>query len=383
MAERRIIKSRNKEVYPVTHEDCVVDNKATSISERFQTKGSFTIPNEINALETKIGSDGSSHSLITQLNAIGGRYAEIVAELVEILQSLGFEPTSEDLDTILEEVKSFSTSTSTVPNHVKFIRMTLIPAGVKYAGVVLVDDILRIIGGYTTSAVKTNYSYSLLNNSYVLMTSMTANRYYINACYLQNGYIYIPGGFTSTAQESNYSYSISSDTWLAKAVMPVPVYGNDVFTFDKSIMYSAGGYNCNKIYSYSYSSNTWSTLSATLPSIRYRGSHALVGNQAYFIGGLNSSGNATSYCYCFDNSTKTVSTKANIFTTCSDISSVCLKGKIYVFHHSSVYIYDPILNTWTNAGHTSPVNFSGSRAVAYNDNVAIIQCGRYIYLYRP
>ena len=38
MAERRIIKSRNKEVYPVTHEECVVDNKATSISERFQTK---------------------------------------------------------------------------------------------------------------------------------------------------------------------------------------------------------------------------------------------------------------------------------------------------------------------------------------------------------
>ena len=102
MAERRIIKSRNKEVYPVTHEECVVDNNANPISERFQTKGSITIPNEINALETKIGSDGSSHSLITQLNAIGGRYAEIVAELVEILTSLGLEPTSEDLDAILE-----------------------------------------------------------------------------------------------------------------------------------------------------------------------------------------------------------------------------------------------------------------------------------------
>ena len=282
---------------------------------------------------------------------------------------------------MLEEVKSYSTSV--VPNYVKFIRMTLIPASVNFAGVVLVDNILRIIGGYTTSAVKTNYSYSLLNNSHVVLTSMTANRTYINACYLQNGCIYVPGGFTTSAQKTNYSYSIRSDTWETRAEMPVAVYGNDVFTFDKSIMYSAGGYNCNKIYSYSYSSNTWSTLSATLPSIRYRGSHALVGNRAYIIGGASSSNNYTNVCYCFDNSTKTVSTKANVFTTCSDISSVCLKGKIYVFHQSSVYIYDPILNTWSNSGDTSPVNFYGSRAVTYNDDVAIIQCGRNVYLYRP
>lgn len=381
MAERRIIKSRNKEVYPLTHEDCVVDNKATSISVRFQTKGSFTIPNKMNALETKIGSDSSSHSLITQLNAIEGRYAEIVAELVGILQSLGLEPTSEDLDAILEEVKSYSTSV--VPNHAKFIRMTLIPNNVKCAGVVLVDNILRIIGGYVTSAVKSNYSYSLLNNSHDTMLTMTSNRTYINACYLQDGRIYIPGGCTTSAQKTNYAYLISSDTWSTRAEIPVAVYGNDVFTFDKSIMYSAGGYNCYKIYSYSCSSNTWSTLSATLPSIRYRGSHALVGNRAYIMGGRDSTGNNTNCCYCFDNSTKTVSTKTNIYTACLDISSVYLKGKIYVFDHQSIYIYDPILDTWTNSGYTSPVDFAGSRAVAYNDNVAIIQCGRYVYLYRP
>lgn len=383
MAERRIIKSRNKEVYPITHEDCVVDNKATSISERFQTKGSFTIPNEINALETKIGSDGSSHSLITQLNAIGGRYAEIVAELVEILQSLGFEPTSEDLDTILEEVKSFSTSTSTVPNHAKFIRMTLIPANIKHAGIIIINDFLRVIGGYTTSAVKTNYAYSLSNNHHITMTSMTSNRSYINACYLQDGRIYIPGGSTSSSQKTNYGYVVVSDTWETRAEMPSATHGNDVFTFDKSIMYSTGGSSSDKIYSYSCSSNSWTTLSATLPWIRYRGSHALVGNQAYIIGGKNSSSNDTNYCYCFDNSTKTVSTKANVYSTCSDNSSVYLKGKIYVFNKNSIFIYDPILNTWTNSGDTSPVDFTGSRAVAYNDDVAIIQCGRYVYLYRP
>lgn len=381
MAERRIIKSRNKEVYPVTHEECVVDNKATSISERFQTKGSFTIPNEINALETKIGSDGSSQSLITQLNSIEGRYAEIVAELVEILQSLGFEPTSEDLDAILEEIGSYSASI--VPNHAKFIRMTMMPTNTKYAGVTIVNDILRVIGGYTTSVVKTNYSYTLSNNSHVTMTAMTSTRYHINACYLQDGHIYIPGGFTTAAQKTNYGYLVGSDSWSTRAAMPATTYGNDVFTFDKSIMYSAGGYNRSAIYSYSCTSNTWTTLSATLPSIRYRGSHALVGNQAYIIGGMNSSGNNTSYCYCFDNSTQTVSTKTNVYSACSDISAVYLKGKIYVFNGQRIYIYDPILDTWSNSGDTSPIDFSGSRAVAYNDDVAIIQCGRYVYLYRP
>lgn len=383
MAERRIIKSRNKEVYPVTHEECVVDNKATSISERFQTKGSFTIPNEINALETKIGSDGSSHSLITQLNAIGGRYAEIVAELVEILQSLGFEPTSEDLDTILEEVKSYSTSTSIVPNHAKFIRMTLIPANIKHAGVIIVNDILRVIGGYTTSAVKTNYSYTLSNNSHVNLTSMTSNRYYINACYLQDGRIYIPGGYTTSSQKTNYGYVVGSDTWETRAEIPAVTYGQSVFSVDNKTMYTCGGYDTSNIHSYNCSSNSWTTLSTKLPAERYRSSYALVGNQAYIIGGLNESATTTRTCYCFDVSTRTVSTKANFPTTFSDTSSVYLKGKIYTFHGQRIYIYDPILNSCTTSGDTSPVDFTGSRAVAYNDDVAIIQCGRYVYLYRP
>lgn len=381
MAERRIIKSRNKEVYPVTHEECVVDNKVTSISERFQTKGSIDIPNEINALETKIGSDSSSQSLITQLNAIGGRYAEIVAELVEILQSLGVEPTSEDLDAILEEVKSYSTSN--VPKYSKFIRMTMMPTDTKTAGVTVVNDILYVIGGYTTSVVKTNYAYTLGNNSHVTMTAMTATRRYINACYLEDGRIYIPGGYATSAQKTNYGYLVGSNSWSTRAAMPVSTYGNDVFTFDKSVMYSTGGYISNAIYSYSCTSNSWTTLSAILPSIRYRGSHALVGNQAYIIGGLNSSGTITRYCHCFDNSTQTVSNKTSFPTTCSDTSSVYLKGKIYTFYGQRIYIYDPILNTWTNSGDTSPIDFTGSRAVAYNDDVAIIQCGRYVYLYRP
>lgn len=389
MAERRIIKSRNKEVYPVTHEECVVDNNATSISERFQTKGSITIPNEINALETKIGSDGSSHSLITQLNAIGGRYAEIVAELVEILQSLGVEPTSEDLDAILEEVKSYSASN--IPKFSKFIRMTMIPNNVRYAGVVIVNDILRVIGGYTTSAQKTNYSYTLSNNSHVTMKAMSATRYYINACYLKDGRICIPGGYTTSAQKTNYGYLVGSDSWSTRASMPASTYGNDVFTFDKSVMYSAGGYNCNKIYTYDCTANSWTTLSVTLPSIRYRGSYALVGNQAYIIGGIGSSGSTTQVCYCFDNLTKTVSTKASAPSVVSDCSSVYIKGKIFLFGNQGVnetilktiHIYDPVLNSWSTSSDTLPVPMTGSRAVSYNDDVAIIQCGRYVYLYRP
>ena len=257
------------------------------------------------------------------------------------------------------------------------------PTNTKNAGVTIVNDILRVIGGYTTSVVKTNYAYTLENNTHTTMTAMTATRYYINACYLEDGRIYIPGGYTTAAQKTNYGYLVGSDSWSTRTTMPASTYGNDVFTFDKSTMYSAGGYNCSAIYSYDCTSNSWTTLSTTLPSIRYRGSHALVGNEAYIIGGINSSGNNTSYCYCFDNSTQTVSTKTNVYSTCSDISAVSLKEKIYVFNGQLIYIYDPILNTWTKSGDTSPVDFTGSRAVAYNDDVAIIQCGRYVYLYRP
>lgn len=390
MAERRIIKSRNKEVYPITHEECVVDNKATSISERFQTKGSITIPNEINALETKIGSDSSSHSLITQLNAIEGRYAEIVAELVEILQSLGVDPTSEDLDTILEEVKTLSSSN--IPKYSKFIRMTMIPTDVKYAGVVIVNDILRVIGGYISSSQKTNYSYSLSYNSHNTMTSMTSSRHLINACYLQDGRIYIPGGFTTSGQKTNYGYLIGSDTWATRAALPEARYGYVAFPYNGDTMYVIGGYNLSTIISYNCTQDAWTTLSATLSQAFYSATCSLIGDKAYILGGINASEVVLKTCYCFDCTTNTISTKTSLTAACYEGASAYIKGKIYLFGGSSsanvsgttnIYIYDPILNTWSTSSDILPVSMCGARAVSYNDDVAIIQYGRYVYLYRP
>lgn len=388
MAERRIIKLRNKEVYPVTHEECVVDNKATSISERFQTKGSITIPNGLNALETKIGSDDSS-SLITQLNAIGGRYSEIIAELVEILQSLGMEPTSEDLDAILEEVKSYSMSTTTFPNHAKFIRMTMMPADTMHTGVALADGVLYVIGGYTSTAVRTNYAYTLDNNSHTTKTSMTGNRYYINACYLNDGRIYIPGGSNgSSAQKTNYGYSISANAWDTRADLPEGRYGYTAFSYNGNTMYVIGGYGHSSIISYNCTQNTWTTQSSVLPKVLCYSTSTLIGSKAYIMGGFNtSSSSSLRDCYCYDLAINTISTKASLPATVENSSSALIKGKIYVFgggsKTTSIYTYDPVLNSWSTSSDVLPLGMIGSRAVSYNDDVAIIQCGRYVYLYRP
>jgi hypothetical protein len=384
MAERRIIKLRNKEVYPVTSEDCVVDNKAISISERFQTKGSITIPNEINVLETKIGSDDSSHSLITQLNAISGRYAEIVTELVEILQSLGVEPTSDDLDVILDEVKSYSASN--IPKFSNFIRMTLIPGDVQYAGVTIADSVLYVMGGHATSSVKTNYAYNLANNSHTTMTGLKGNRSYINACYLNDGNIYIPGGYSTAAQKTHYAYSVSSDYWSTMTSLPSERYGYMAFSYNGDTMYLVGGYNLSSILSYNCTQNAWTTQSATLPMKLCHGTATLIDNKAYIIGGYNQSSDQRS-CYCYDLTTDTISIKADLPSIEEHVSSALLKGKIYVFGGGSdstlIYIYDPVLNSWSTSSDTLPVPMVGSRAVSYNDDVAIIQCGRYVYLYRP
>lgn len=390
MAERRIIKLRNKEVCPITHEECVVDNKATSISERFQTKGSITIPNEINALEKKVGFDSSSHSLTTQLNAIEGRYAEIVAELVEILQSLGVEPTSEDLDTILEEVKSYSASN--VPKYSKFIRMTMIPTDVKYAGVTVVNGILRVIGGYISSSQKTNYSYSLSYNSRNTMTALPSSRHLINACYLQDGRIYIPGGFSTSGQKANFGYLIRSDAWSTRASLPEARFGYVAFPYNGDTMYVAGGHGFASIISYNCTQDAWTTLSVTLPRAFYSATCSLIGDKAYILGGINVNDDVLKTCYCFDCTTNTISTKTSLTAACYEGASAYIKGKIYLFGGSSsgnvsgttnIYIYDPILNTWSTSSDILPVSMYGARAVSYNDDVAIIQYGRYVYLYRP
>lgn len=383
MAERRIIKSRNKEVYPITHEDCVVDNKAISISERFQTKGSITIPNEINALETKIGSDNSSHSLITQLNAIGGRYAEIITELVEILQSLGVEPTSDDLDVILDEAKSYSASN--IPKFSNFIRMTLIPGDVQYAGVTIADSVLYVMGGHVSASVRTNYAYNLTNNSHATMAELKGTRSYINACYLNDGNIYIPGGYNTVAQKTNYAYSVSSDSWSTMTSLPSERYGYMAFSYNGDTMYVVGGYNFSDIISYNCTQNAWTTQSATLPLKLWHGTTTLINNKAYIIAGYNQS--AQRCCYCYDLTTDTISTKTDLPSIDRHVSSALLKGKIYVFggesNPTSIYIYDPVLDSWSISSDTLPVPMIGSRAVSYNDDVAIIQCGRYVYLYRP
>lgn len=387
MAERRIVKSRNKEVYPVTHEECVVDNKATSISERFQTKGSITIPNELNALETKIGSDGSSHSLITQLNAIGGRYSEIIAELVEILQSLGMEPTSEDLDVILEEVKSYSTTT--FPNHAKLIRMTMMPSDAKHTGIALAGDVLYVIGGYTTTAVRTTYAYTLDNNSHATKATMAATRYYINACYLSDGRIYIPGGYNgSSAQKTNYGYSVSANVWDTRAELPAGRYGSTAFSYNGNTMYVVGGYGYSEVISYNCTQNTWTTQSSVLPKVLCYSTSTLIGSKAYIMGGFNtSSSSSLRDCYCYDLAINTISTKASLPATVENSSSALIKGKIYVFgggsNTTSIYTYDPVLNSWSTSSNVLPLGMIGSRAVSYNDDVAIIQYGRYVYLYRP
>ena len=270
--------------------------------------------------------------------------------------------------------------------------MTMMPTNVRYNGLLIVDNILRVIAGYTTAAVKTNYAYTLSNNSHVTMTAMTGNRYYIHACYLEDGRIYVPGGYTTTAQKTNYAYIVGSDAWATGAALSAARYGYVAFPYNKNTMYVAGGYNLSNILSYNCTQSAWTTLSTTLPQVVNRGTCSLVGNKAYIIGGMNTTVLRT--CYCFDCATNTISTKAKCTAGVRlDAASAYIKGKIYLFGGSSsttattgtttIFIYDPVLNTWSTSSDVLPMAMWGLRAVSYSDDVAIIQYGRYVYCYKP
>lgn len=106
---------------------------------------------------------------------------------------------------------------------------------------------------------------------------------------------YIGGGSSVTVGSTDvYEYDPAAGTWTTKAPIPLALSAHGAGNWGDSVIfvvggpYTGSGTNLN-VYYYRPASNTWGTISASLPSGQGRRSHALAiwGNKIFMAAGYN------------------------------------------------------------------------------------------------
>ena len=380
MSERRVLKSRNKEIYPMTHEKCVLDSKAIDLPNKFSLKNPIS-DDILNSLLDKLGNldDILDGSFVDSLNSIFTRYNEIIEDLETTLTSLGLTLESSDLDVILEQVLTHTTSS--LPKHVKFVKLGILPTAPIQARMEKIDNKVYVIGGYVTSAVKTNYCYDLDEDTCTTKTAMSANRYFAGSCVI-DGFIYVTGGYATSEVKTNYRYDPTANSWSTLTAVPATIQRHQCFAINDT-MYLSGA--STTMYSYNPTSATWTTLSPSNFTTTYDRVGQVYNNKFYAFGGYN-----VAVSQCYDPTTNSWTTLASLPTNKQCGSAVVLKDAIYIIGgyvstsntagDGIVYKYDIANNKYTQV-NSVPMNLSWHTSVPYGDRCAIIQLGKFLYAF--
>jgi Kelch motif. len=192
--------------------------------------------------------------------------------------------------------------------------------------------------------------------------------------FVYNDYLYIVGGMgragvTSAVERINLIDLTRS--YVAPMPEPRAFFGAGVIS---SKLYILGGIDrgsmpTNTIFVYDIPSNSWTTLTVTLPKkIAYCAS-AVLGNDIYIIGGLDDEGNILKDVYAFNTVNNTVTTKASLNVARQNHACATLNNMIYCFGGddgstslSSIEVYDPSTNKWTLLDVTLPKPITGLTA---------------------
>jgi N-acetylneuraminic acid mutarotase len=110
------------------------------------------------------------------------------------------------------------------------------------------------------------------------------------------GKLYYIGGSASVTTGSTdiYEYNPATGTWTLKAPMPASLSGHGAVNWGDSVIFVVGGPWTGSgtnldVHYYRIPSNTWGTITASLPSGQGRRSHAtgIVGNKIFIAAGFN------------------------------------------------------------------------------------------------
>jgi len=196
-------------------------------------------------------------------------------------------------------------------------------------------------------------SADVTENSGVPKASMQVARSSLGVAVV-NGKIYAIGGYAENGVVgTNEEYDPATDTWTFKKPMSTPRYGFATAVYQNKI-YCIGGFTSdgatgvNEVYD--PATDTWETKTP-LPTVRTGLKANVVNGKIYFIGGYV--GDASSgYSYLnlndvYDPETDSWTTKAEVPTAVSSVTSAVVDSKIYVIMSYLNQIYDAATDTWS------------------------------------
>jgi N-acetylneuraminic acid mutarotase len=220
-----------------------------------------------------------------------------------------------------------------------------------------------------------------------------------------NGNLYYFGGGTAsitTGSTSAYSYSPSTGAWTSVAPMPVALSAHGTVCWGDSVLfvlggpYTGSGTNLN-VYYYRVASDTWGTITNSLPTGMGRRTFAcgLVGGNTIMMG----AGYNTSYLKSVligtigsDASQITWTMGPDVPTTYAGLSRPGGTGIFNYFfvvcgersgggYHDTTYVFDITLNSWIDVIAPKPFPtsniFNAVTSTAWDDSVRLFVPGGY------
>ncbi|MEL4106285.1 kelch repeat-containing protein [Oscillospiraceae bacterium WX1] len=263
---------------------------------------------------------------------------------------------------------------------------------------IMTNDRFIAIGGKNSTS---NYSIDITQSS--LLTNNTTTRgYYISATHLLtarsglgsaivNGKVYIIGGLNSTGVLN--SVEMMDMGWQQKASLPAPLSNYKSVQLDGKLYVMGGSaniggsnLNSNAMYMYDPASDSWTTLSCTMPVYARDFSLTAGFSKIYMFGGLTSSTQngtftTSNQIYEFNPATSTWSAKNTLSVARSNLSSVLLNGLIYITGGlngggsatNTVEAYNPATNSIVTKGNLPS---------AFSNHFTTVLAGT-IYLFTP
>ncbi|MGD6807315.1 MAG: Kelch repeat-containing protein [Candidatus Bathyarchaeia archaeon] len=201
-----------------------------------------------------------------------------------------------------------------------------------------------------------NFAYAA-ENEWVSKADMPTARGYLHVATVE-GKIYAIGG--SGPIGTNEEYDPQNDTWATKTPMPNPEQTFAIAVCQNKI-YCIGGEDKTQVYD--PATDTWE-IKADMPTARYGAVAQVVEGKIYVIGGAknlgyNKGNEALNVTEVYDPTTDTWSTKAAVPYAVPSVSAV-IDNKIYLIGSQITQIYDPTTDIWTTtASPQETINMGG------------------------
>ncbi len=242
------------------------------------------------------------------------------------------------------------------------------------------DGMIYVAGGLAAGVrINTLQQYNPALNTWTTKASMPTAVYQAAAASI-GGLFYVAGGWDSSVPSTHLQiYTPYTNSWTTGASMSHlsacglgGAINNNLYVFT-ACNGNSGYFALLDVYD--PVANSWTSLTSG-PIAHSSGAGGVINNKLYVVGGLDGSGNLTAELDVYDPSVPGWTTKHAMPVALAGISGDVIDGKLYVVggndnasptnnYFNTVYVYDPVADSWTLQAASMPTALTDAAAVAF------------------